>query len=54
MNVTVSFRLMHTSSQTKTPPSSVIANLHTPKAQLSMGTVEAGEGAFWRKGSALV
>ena len=41
---------MHISSQTKTPSSSVIANLRTPKAQLSIGTVEAGEGAFWRKG----
>jgi hypothetical protein len=41
---------MHTSSQTKTPASSVIANLHTPKAQLSIGTSEAGEGVFLAEG----
>jgi hypothetical protein len=50
MNVTVSFQANAHQQSNEDPSQSVIANLHTPKARLSIGTGEAGEGVFWRKG----
>jgi hypothetical protein len=55
MNVTVSFQANAHQQSNEDPSQSVIANLHTPKARLSIGTGEAGEGVFLAEGvSALV